>query len=400
MIYEPHAAIVRQLAQVMHDQELTQTELYRYAMEHGIVFPDWESWIDSRTRNRTKIVKVPGGWFYDSPHGLFSMFTSPVYIGHWMLRGQIVQQNNHEAILPEPLFNALFYRLSYEDTNGEPNQQRRTYRNYPAARVVHGSDEDGMLLGLLYDLSGEYPLKVSYHHIPVYKDRQAEPEMYYYCKDDTRGPKRTRWMMQAWMLDKPIADAFLNRLRRSKVDYDPALYERQAAARLSETQQVVKLLEAQGREIQEQMEGNLRAMTLRGLTDDEMAFFLNRKRSLESEKHAIEGKLIAARVRLSDAQDMSAVFKTLDEMLGNWQKLSIRQKRRYLSRFIHMVGVRMSTTGICDVWLYWKNTLDEDLDAAEIESLRVRLRRSQSTEWSENARLFSVIAISCLSLRL
>src|SRR5258708_6417474 len=95
VIYEPHATIVRQLAQVMHDQELTQTELYRYAMEHGIVFPEWESWIDSRTRNRTKLVKVPGGWFYDSPHGLFSMFTNPVYIGHWMLKGRIVQPNNH-----------------------------------------------------------------------------------------------------------------------------------------------------------------------------------------------------------------------------------------------------------------------------------------------------------------
>lgn len=74
--------------------------------------------------------------------------------------------------------------------------------------------------------------------------------MYYYCKSSDSGPRRTRWMMQAHMLDQPISEAFLNRLRRSKVEYDPAVYEQQAAARLAETQQVVKLLEAQRKEIQ------------------------------------------------------------------------------------------------------------------------------------------------------
>jgi DNA invertase Pin-like site-specific DNA recombinase len=383
VIYEPHAAVVRQLAQVMHDQELTKTELYRYAMEHGIVFPEWEPWVDSRTRNRTKLVKVPGGWFYDSPHGLFSMITNPVYIGHWMLKGRIVQPNNHAAILPESLFMDLFNRLSYEDTNGDPNPQRRTYRNYPSSRQEHGSDDDGILLGLLYDLSGDFPLQASYHHIPVQRRELRIPTMYYYCYEPDRGPRRARWMVQAAVVDKPVSEAFLNRLRRSRIDYDPTLYERQAAARLAEVKHREKLLTAQLTEIQEQMDGNLRAMTLRGLTEDEMAFFLNRKRSLEIEKRAVEVKLETTRARHKEAQDISAVFKSIDDLLDNWTKLSIRQQRRYISRFVQMVGIKMSTTGICDIWIYWKNTLDESLEAAEIETLRVRLRRARSTDWTD-----------------
>jgi hypothetical protein len=190
-------------------------------------------------------------------------------------------------------------------------------------------------------------------------------------------------MVQATVVDKPVTDAFLNRLRRSRIDYDPTLYEQQAAVRIAEIKHREKLLTAQLNEIQEQMDGNLRAMTLRGLTEDEMAFFLNRKRSLDIEKRTVEDKLETTRARHKEAQDISAVFKSIDELLLNWTKLSVRQQRRYISRFIQMVGIKVSTTGICDIWIYWKNTLDESLDAAEIEALRVRLRRARSTEWTD-----------------
>jgi hypothetical protein len=124
-------------------------------------------------------------------------------------------------------------------------------------------------------------------------------------------------------------------------------------------------------------------MTLRGLTDDEMAFFLNRKRGLESELHATESKLETIRTQQQDAQEMGKVFKTLDELLSNWSKLNVRQQRRYVTRFVQMVGLKFSTTGICDLWIYWRNTFDETLDAAEIDTLRIRLKRARPTEWTE-----------------
>jgi hypothetical protein len=207
--------------------------------------------------------------------------------------------------------------------------------------------------------------------------------MYYACVEDTPGPKPQRWSLQAAILDKPVSERFINRLRHSQIVYDPTLYEEQAAARLNELRSRERVLASQQREIQEQIEGNLRAMTLPGLTTDEMNFFLNRKRSLTDDLAHTAQRLEALRAQQRDAQEMSRVFKTLDELLLNWSHLSARQQRRYLSRFIEMVGIRVGTTGFCELWIYWRNTFDAKLDAAEIETFRIRLTRARPTNWSD-----------------
>jgi len=113
---------------------------------------------------------------------------------------------------------------------------------------------------------------------------------------------------------------------------------------------------------------------------------LGRKRALEGEKKSVEGKLEALRARQQGALDLSDVFKTLYELLTNWSLLNVRQQRRYLARFIQMMGIRMTTAGLCEVWVYWKHTFDESLEAAEIETFHSRLRRVRSTEWTDERR--------------
>lgn len=383
VLYEPHAAVVRRLAEVMVTDDLSITELYRYALEHRLVFPEWEAGIDARVRSRVRLQPVAGGLFYASVYGLYSLFTNPVYIGHWLVGGRIAQRQNHPAILDEDTFYTLFERLSTYDLNGELNAKRNRYRAYPANRVVRGPDSAGMLLGLLYDVSSEPPLPVTYQHHTANYHRQTEPVMYYACVENTPGPKPQRWSIQAAVLDRPVSERFLNRLRRSQVEYDPAIYQEQAAIRQNELRARHKVLETQQREIQEQMEGNLRAMTLPGLTPDEMNYFLQRKRSLTRDLDTTTARLVELRSQQEEAQEMSQVFATLDDLLANWSQLSARQQRRYLTRFIEMIGIRVGTTGYFDIWIYWKHTFDAALDAAEIETLRIRLARARPTEWND-----------------
>jgi hypothetical protein len=285
--------------------------------------------------------------------------------------------------LSKTLFKTLFERLSYVDFEGEPNPQRMVLRAYPSTRVVRGGENAGMLLGLLYDMSEDTPQPVTFQHHTVNHRTRTEPVMYYACVEDTTGPKPQRWSLQAAILDKPVSECFINRLRHSQIAYDPTLHEEQAAARLNELRSRERVLASQQREIQEQIDGNLRAMTLPGLTTDEMNFFLNRKRSLTDDLAHTAQRLEALRAQQRDAQEMSRVFKTLDELLLNWSHLSARQQRRYLSRFIEMVGIRVGTTGFCELWIYWRNTFDATLDAAEIETFRIRLTRARPTEWSD-----------------
>ncbi len=274
----------------------------------------------------------------------------------------------------------LFNRLSHEDMNGEKNPHRPRKPNYPAQKVWRTAEEDGMLLGLLYDLTNDFPKLVTYCYQGTEK---RQPELVYQSRDDERGMRKTAWSMVASVLDEAVSAAFLERLRRSKVDYDPEVYAQQAARRLKEVQTRVKILQSCLVEVQEKMEGSLRAMMLRGLSDDEMAFFLSQKRSLEKEKVEIEIQLQTTRASLTDAHDSTQVFKTLDELLENWPRLTARQRRRYLGKFTQMIGIKRGDGRWCEVWIYWKNTLDESLDAAEIETLSIRLKRSRASTWTE-----------------
>jgi hypothetical protein len=274
----------------------------------------------------------------------------------------------------------LFNRLSREDLNGETNPHRPRKQNYPLQKVWRTAEDDGMLLGLLYDLTKDFPKLVTYCYQGT---KKQEPVLIYQARDDERGMRKTAWSVVASVLDQAVSAAFLERLRRSKVDYDPDMYAERAVRRLKEVQTRVKILESCLVEIQEKMEGSLRAMMLRGLSDDEMAFFLSQKRSLEKEKYEVEIQLQTTRNNLTEAHDSTQVFKTLDELLENWPRLTARQRRRYLGKFTHMIGVKRGNGRWCEVWIYWKNTLDESLDAAEIETLSIRLKRSRSSTWTE-----------------
>jgi hypothetical protein len=380
VVYEPHAEIVRQIAQVCLDREFSLTELYRHCLDNGLIFPNWEPWVDPKNRARSALAPVMGGLFYQSIYGLQSMLTNPTYAGHWMSGGQIAQRNNHPAILAEATFMQLFNRLSHEDMNGEVNTRRPRKLNYPPQKVWRTAEDDGMLLGLLYDLTKDFPRPVTYCYHGTDK---RQPELTYLARDDERGMRKTAWTIPASVLDEAVSAAFLERLRRSKVDYDPEVYAQQATRRLKEVETRVKILEACLVEIQEKIEGSLRAMMLRGLSDDEMAFFLSQKRSLEKEKYEIEIQLQTTRDSLTEAHDSTQVFKTLDELLDNWLRLTARQRRRYLGKFTQMIGVKRGDGRWCELWIYWKSTLDESLDAAEIEILSVRLKRSRESTWTE-----------------
>ena len=85
-----------------------------------------------------------------SRHGLEALLTNPVYIGWWIILGDIVSRNNHEPIIDTEhayLFWYAFNRLSEYTVDGDKNEER--IRLQEPRRFYQRETEDGE--GLLKD---------------------------------------------------------------------------------------------------------------------------------------------------------------------------------------------------------------------------------------------------------
>src|SRR6266487_780127 len=102
------------------------SQLCREVEAMPYVFSDFENWVDSRNIREKKWKKVPKG-YHISRRGLLWLLTHPVYIGWWIIQGDIVSRQNHTPIIDkehEYLFWYAFSRLSPFTTDGEMNQER------------------------------------------------------------------------------------------------------------------------------------------------------------------------------------------------------------------------------------------------------------------------------------
>lgn len=105
LVYAPHAAVVRSIFRALID-ERTPTLAARALRNAGVIIPDFPLDVPigrgSIVRS-TKPLRVPGG-FAITPSLLRSIVTNPVYLGWWLVNGQVVREDNHPPIVDEATF--------------------------------------------------------------------------------------------------------------------------------------------------------------------------------------------------------------------------------------------------------------------------------------------------------
>src|SRR6266851_8420283 len=116
--YEPHAKVVRQLFKRFTLLGGRFLELWRELALLPVLFPEFDASVDPRTIARFGLKKVNGG-YHISPSGLLLLLTNVIYIGWWMLHGEVVSKNNHPALVDEDVFWLAFHRLSGYTPEGE-----------------------------------------------------------------------------------------------------------------------------------------------------------------------------------------------------------------------------------------------------------------------------------------
>src|SRR5437588_5822284 len=111
IIYEPHAKVVLWIFMRFYELEGNFLALCRELEAMSFVFPLFDSSVDSRSVVRCRRKKVPGG-YHITRHGLETMLTNPVYIGWWIVQGDIVSRSNHEPIIDKEHEYLFWYAVN------------------------------------------------------------------------------------------------------------------------------------------------------------------------------------------------------------------------------------------------------------------------------------------------
>src|SRR5262245_42067571 len=114
--YPPHAEVVRMIFQAVITTG-TPTRAARWLRDRDIIFSHFGPEVPPEdiarsSLNRTRYSSQCPGGFAISPRLVRSIVTNPVYLGWWLVEGQVVHTANHPAIIDEEMFMLAQERLS------------------------------------------------------------------------------------------------------------------------------------------------------------------------------------------------------------------------------------------------------------------------------------------------
>jgi len=162
IIYRPHAEIVFWLFQRFFDLDGDLAQLCKEVEQMPYLFPQFESWVDSKNISRFRIKEIEEGAYAGNYKpgrgGIESILTNPVYIGWWLPIDGGVIESNHEPIVGEGLFTYAHKRVSTHDLQGERQKPERVSRwgevNALLRKVI--KDDEGRTIYVSPEKGGTY----------------------------------------------------------------------------------------------------------------------------------------------------------------------------------------------------------------------------------------------------
>jgi hypothetical protein len=242
IVYEAHKPGVLQLFERYYELGGSFNALCREVDQMPYVFPDFEPGMDKRNINHWKHRKhVPGGYRL-TRFGIYSILTNPVYIGWWIVAGDIISRTNHEALLDkehEYLFWYAFERLSDYTIQGEANEKRVIQKT---RYYQKNTDVQSIASGLLKD-------RVEAEGAKVYVHRAAEKYNYILSYSQVRGGSTTvgDCQIDAATVDHSFATCFFTHLEEVHEldEYQRFLAQEQTRKETESTTLTTQLLEAE-----------------------------------------------------------------------------------------------------------------------------------------------------------
>ena len=244
IIYKPHAQVVLWIFVRFYELEGDLLVLCRELEAMPVVFPLFDASVDSRSVVRCRRKPVPGG-YHITRHGLETLLTNPVYIGWWIVMGDMVSRENHEPVIDkehEYLFWYAFNRLSEYTVEGEKNEQRDRKQEQRRfyQRTTHA--QAGLLKDKIAAINGSV-------HVHLDKNQHR-----YVVIPPPKVLRRVDTGIEVSVLDEAFTKRFFERLRETH-DFDE--YQRWIAESTQRQVSLIESINSQLAEIERQQEAIL-----------------------------------------------------------------------------------------------------------------------------------------------
>jgi len=217
--YPPHAEIVDHLHDGFWQLNFNTMVLLREIGRLEYLFPAFEPWVDKEFHNKlpmTKVFDEEGkikGYTITSDHGLRSILSNRMSIGYAVWKGEVVSNDNHEAIVDYNKFALSYNHISPIRLDGTPNEwvmgRRQTYAK------KHDAVYFAILDGKLQASDPCYRINLCTKPIKQ-RDRPVKIERYYgfYRRRRSEG-FASKYMIVCRDVDRIFLDHFIMRLQQA-----------------------------------------------------------------------------------------------------------------------------------------------------------------------------------------
>lgn len=297
---------------------------------------------------------------------LINMLTNPVYLGHWMHKGQIVIWNNHPPIVSEELFYKAFNYLSQYTLEGEPNPDYlpRLGRVH-STKKKHENPDRGVFVGL-----------VGTYHEDKWRGatiswRKSIQDYAYVCNYvDLSDNAHQLWSRHCEYFDNALSNLLHSKL---KATFDPAVWDDVFASAGEGFDTERRILNHQLSSVEQKMQAVINNTSF--IQSQSFLEAMEREyNNLTIEKERLERKLADLDSRESQQSSLIEFAKQAQHILASWDELDIDTKRTVAQSFISRIMI--TTTGkhkpvIAEI--LWKDNTSD--------TVHIAYRLDESTSW-------------------
>ena len=294
-----------------------------------------------------------GGIYMVGSVALQNMLTNAVYLGHWVFKDRVVQWHNHPAIIPEDLFYQAFNYISPYNLDGTPNVDYapRLGRRHSTKKKEHDAYEP-IYVGLIgTDHEGRWCNATA-------SWRKSIKTYAYTCGySDTADNQQYLWSRRADYFDRVISEMLHGKLRAT---FNPEVWGDVLSAAGQDFETEERMLRHQLTAVKQKLTNLLdnfsyvQSKTLLQALEREFANY-------EQEEERLEGKLVSLQQRISEQDSLIDLAKQAENVLENWDEMSVTEKQAVAHVFIERIIVTPTVKRrVADVAICWRDSSTDE----------------------------------------
>ncbi len=389
VIFEPFAEVVRAYWRLFLQYGGQIRPTLRHIHEHGPYYPDPDTCKPPEGfKTVYRIRSFRGKWCPASRTALVSMFTNANYVGHWLVNGDIVIWDNHQAIIEPDTFMRGFHYLSKDSLDGAENEYYNPVRVYARPSVQEERNEPWPLCAGLIFSQDENKRWVRVCA------KWSKTNKHYCYEHYTSGDSVSLWSKKAAFMDKAVSTQLLDKLNAT---FDFGEWEQAVAGLTERFEEERTVKRSQLEQLHTVMENLVRGLGT--LQHPQMIVAAERQYAdAEAEAARLRKELADYEVETIQVEQIRKLRESCADIFRDWSNMERDEQREVVHTFVERIEATSAVGNGLDLLIRWKdqttstaslpNRAGPFLAWTEEEELRLITLMNSDSEQVEIARAF------------